>query len=81
MGRMARENYLYNLGVGSLVAMTREEEEFASRFAPFIHSGNVEELVKETDRARVDIERNANAKLVLFDFFILLIILIHKKRG
>lgn len=81
MGRMARENYLYNLGVGSLVAMTREEEEFASRFAPFIHSGNVEELVKETDRARIDIERNANAKLVLFDFFILLIILIHKKRG
>ncbi len=80
MARMTRESYIYNLGVRRLNAMTPEEEHFASRFAPFIHFANVEEMVAETDRARTDIERNANAKLVLFDFFIILIILLHRKK-
>jgi DNA polymerase-3 subunit delta' len=78
--RMARENFLYSLGNGSLISLTPEENTFSQKFHAFIHAGNIEDMVAETDKARCDIERNANAKIVLFDYFIRLIILIHRKR-
>lgn len=69
--RMVRENYIYNLSVPSLVLMTAEEENFSTKFAPFIHDGNVERLQKEISRASRDIERNGNSKIVMFDLFLL----------
>ena len=69
--RMIRENYIYNLKVPQLVLMTQDEETFSSRFAPFIHDGNVEPLMKEIARASTDIERNANSKIVMFDLMLL----------
>lgn len=77
--RMVRENFIYNLHVSPLVAMTREEEQFSQRFAPFIHAGNVEEMSRQTDLARRDVERNANSKLVMFDYMMHLTVLIHRK--
>lgn len=79
MARMARENFIYNMKIPQLTALTPEEEAFSSRFSPFINHGNVEDFMSETDRARRDIERNANAKVVLFDYFVLIIILLHRK--
>lgn len=79
MARMIRENFIYNLKMPQLSAMTPEEEDFSTKFSPFINHANVEDFIRETDSARSDIERNANAKLVLFDFFIHCIILLHKK--
>lgn len=79
MSRMTRENFIFNLRLPPLTALTPEEEEFARRFAPFVNHANVEEFLSETDRARRDIERNANGKVVIFDYFILLIILLHRK--
>lgn len=70
--RMIRENYIYNFNLPSLVMMTPEESAFSSRFAPFIHDGNVDQLAHEVSRASQDIERNANSKIVLFDLFLLL---------
>ena len=80
-GRMIRENYIYNLGVPSLVMMTREEEAFSSRFAPFIHDGNVEQLSEEVARAASDIERNGNSKIVMFDLMLLLSRLVRKPKA
>ena len=71
-GRLIRENYIYNLNVPSLVLMTADEAKFSSRFSPFIHDGNVERLSEEITRAATDIERNGNAKIVLFDLFLLI---------
>lgn len=79
MSRMIRENFIYNMRQPMLTAMTREEEDFSSKFSPFVNHGNVEEFAAETDRARRDIERNANPRVVLFDYFILCIILLHRK--
>lgn len=79
MGRMIRENFIYNMKMPQLSAMTPEEEAFSTRFSPFINHGNVEDFIKETDSARMDIERNGNAKLVMFDYFIRCIILLHRK--
>lgn len=76
---MIRENFIYNLQVPQLNRMTQDDETFSRRFAPFIHAGNVETLFENTDRARRDIERNCNAKIVLFDYFLQTIGQIRKK--
>ncbi len=79
MGRMIRENFLFNLHMPQLNAMTSHEEQFSVRFSPFINHHNVEDFLAETTRARRDIERNANAKVVIFDYFLYIIILLHRK--
>lgn len=80
-GRMIRENYIYNLGKPQLVLMTQEEESFSSRFAPFIHDGNVEQLSEEISRASRDIERNGNSKIVMFDLMLLISRLVRKPKA
>lgn len=70
--RMVRENFMFNMRMPQISLMTREEEEFSYRFAPFIHVGNVEQLTAEISRAANDIERNANAKIVMFDLMLLI---------
>ena len=74
--RMTRENFRANLCVPPLNVMTTEETEFSTRFAPFINAKNVEAICREIDAARTDISRNANAKLVWFDFLLRLMMLI-----
>lgn len=79
MARMIRENFIYNMRIPPLNALTPEEEAFSTRFSPFINHANVEDFLAETDRARRDVERNANAKVVMFDYFLMIIILLHRK--
>ena len=71
-GRMIRENFIYNMRMPQISMMTPDEEEFSVKFAPFIHEGNVERLSEDISKAAVDIERNANAKIVMFDLMLLL---------
>lgn len=72
MARMVRENFIYNMKMPEISLLTPDEEEFSFRFSPFIHEGNVEGLATEIARASADIERNANAKIVMFDLMLLL---------
>lgn len=75
---MMRENFIHNMKMPGLNAMTPAEETFSNRFAPYVNHRNIEGLLAETDRARRDIERNANVKVTLFDYFLLIIILLRK---
>ena len=77
-GRLTRENFIYNLRQPSLNAMTRGEEEFSVRFSPFINNRNVERLMTEIQRAHDDILRNANARLVMGDFMLKIMMLLRK---
>jgi len=70
--RMVRENFIYNMKMPQISLLTPDEEEFSVRFAPFIHEGNVDGLASEISRAESDIERNANAKIVMFDLLLLI---------
>lgn len=70
--RMIRENYIYNLGIPSIVLMSREEEDFSKKFSPFVHDGNVERIIEEISKATRDIERNGNSKIVTFDLMLYL---------
>lgn len=76
--RLTRENFIYNLKTPELNSMTRVEEEFSVRFSPFINHKNIERLMSEIQRAHDDILRNANARLVMFDFLLKLMMLIRK---
>ena len=68
--RMIRESFISNLHNDHLKSMTREEEMFVAKFGPFVNSANVEEISSQIDRAVNDISRNANQKIVWFDFLI-----------
>lgn len=72
--RMVRENYIYNLSQPSLNYMTGEEAQFSTRFAPFVNERNVQEIIAILNSAENDIGQNANAKIVLFDLAVKMIL-------
>ena len=74
--RMIRENYIYNLSQPSLNYMTTEEAQFSTRFAPFVNERNVQEIIAILNSAENDIGQNANAKIVLFDLAVKMILLL-----
>ncbi len=76
--RMVRENFIYNLKIASLNYMTAAERQFSDRFCPFINERNVEDMIAEFNEAETDIRGNGNAKIILFDLAIKLILLLKK---
>ena len=76
--QMIRENYIYNIHASELNYLTREEENFSVKFAPFINEGNVIKMLDEINKAEIDIAGNANGKIVLFDLAIKITILIKR---
>lgn len=73
---LIRENFMYNFGHREMNFMTREEEQFATKFARFVNERNVIPIMEELSDAQRDIEQNVNAKMVFFDFALKMIVLI-----
>jgi DNA polymerase-3 subunit delta' len=75
--QMLRENFIYNFHrQAELNSLSETEAEFAVKFAPFINERNVWGIMDELALAQRDIEANANAKIVFFDFALKMIVLI-----
>jgi DNA polymerase-3 subunit delta' len=74
--RQLRENYIYNFHCGEMNFQTRKEQEFSSKFAPFIHDGNVEKMMNEFGKAEQQIAQNGNAKIIFFDLCLQMIVLV-----
>lgn len=74
--RQVRENFIYNLRHPELNYLTREEQQFSTRFAPYINEVNVERMYEQFRRAAEHIAGNGNAKIVLFDMAVRITILI-----
>ena len=74
--RMLRENYIYNLHIPEISYLNSREEQFSTRFAPFIHERNIISLMNELSKAESDISQNANGKIVFFDLTIKMIMLL-----
>lgn len=64
---MIRDSIVQKADSPHLLQATKEETAFLLKFAPFIHSGNIVGFMETLDEAILDIERNINSKLVLFD--------------
>ena len=79
--QQVRENYIRNIGQPELNYQLEAERDFSVKFAPFIHSGNVEAIMNQLDLAERQIEQNGNAKVIFFDLCLQMIILIKRPRG
>jgi DNA polymerase-3 subunit delta' len=56
--------------------MTAEEQNFSTRFAPFINERNVIGIMEELSLAQQHVEQNVNSKMVFFDFALKMIMLL-----
>ena len=74
--RLIRENFIYNLSVSELNYLNREEAQFSRNFAKFITESNVIKLIDVFNKALTDISGNSNAKIVLYDMSIKVILLL-----
>ena len=74
--RMIRENFVFNLHQRNLTYMTINEQNSATRFAPFVNERNVMGIMDELSEAQLHIEQNVNAKMVFFDFSLKMIVLL-----
>lgn len=74
--RLIRENFIYNLQISQLNYLNQNEAAFSANFARFITERNVTGLINILNNAQNDIAGNANAKIVLFDMSIKVILLL-----
>ena len=71
-----RENFIYNYHKPQLNFLGREEENFSTRFAPFINERNVVGIMNELSDAERDIAQNVSARMVFFDLALKMIVLL-----
>ncbi len=62
-----RESMIINYGDPALTKLGKDEQDFVKKFAPFIHSNNIERFTEELNKAYYHMERNANAKILFMD--------------
>ncbi|TWV13056.1 DNA polymerase III subunit [Bacteroidaceae bacterium HV4-6-C5C] len=74
--KMIRENFIYNLHCNKMNYMTIPEQNFASRFAPFVNERNVIDIMNELSEAQQHVEQNVNPKMIFFDFSLKMIMLL-----
>ena len=74
-----RQALLLNYKSDQLVFMETKTGFDLSKFAPFVHSGNILDIEKELNTAMYHIERNGNAKIILLDLSMKLTRFLHKK--
>jgi len=74
-----RQALLLNYKSDQLVFMEIKTGFNLTKFAPFVHSGNILEIEKELNDAMYHIERNGNAKIILLDLSMKLTRFLHKK--
>jgi DNA polymerase-3 subunit delta' len=55
---------------------TKQERAFSTKFAPFIHDGNVERMMNELSKAETQIAQNGNAKIIFFDLCLQMIVMV-----
>ncbi len=72
---LLRDSYLYNFQQPELVVLGSIEEDFVSKFSPFLNFDNLSNMVEEMELACAHIEQNGNSKIVLFDMALKMVIM------
>lgn len=76
--QLVRENFIYNFHINSLISMTKSEEDFAVRFAPFVNERNILSLAETLETCHRDLSRQGNPKIIFFDMALQISVLIRK---
>ncbi len=74
--RLIRENFMMNIQEQELLYLSPEEENFSVRFSPFINDGNILQLSEEFSLAHSHLEQNGNARIILMDLCLKVIMLL-----
>jgi DNA polymerase-3 subunit delta' len=74
-----RQSLLLNYKSNQLVFMETQTGFDLSKFAPFVHAGNILAIEKELNDAIYHIERNGNGKIILLDLSMKLTRFLHQK--
>lgn len=75
-----RQALLLNYNAGRLVYLKMKLDGFdLEKFAPFVNENNVQNIVKELEKAIFHVERNGNPKLIFTDLSIKLTRLLHAR--
>ena len=74
-----RQSLLLNYKSDQLVFMETKTGFDLSKFAPFVHAGNILAIEKELNDAIYHIERNGNGKIILLDLSMKLTRFLHQK--
>jgi DNA polymerase-3 subunit delta' len=76
---MIRESFIYNFGVPDIRRMDEMEQNFATRFAPYVNESNIINIADELAEAERHIVQNTNPKMVFFDLALKMIVLLIQK--
>lgn len=76
---VVRESFMYNFQKEELRYTSPIEEEFVSKFSPFVNENNVTEMLHQMEHAQFHIERNVSSKMVFFDLALKFTALVVKK--
>jgi DNA polymerase-3 subunit delta' len=68
--RLLRESFILGVGSNELNFLSRKERDFAEKFSPFIHHGNIHAMAEAFDLAVSHIEANGNPRIILMDLSI-----------
>ncbi len=66
--RLLRESYMLNAGAESISYLWGEELAFCTKFAPFVTSKNIEQLIAEIETAFRQLTQNGNPTIVFTHF-------------
>lgn len=78
--RITRETFIANLCNPQLCYRSESEAAFIEKFKKFVDETNIEQITDHITQASLDIERNANIKITVFDMGLQLFTLINNKR-
>lgn len=72
--RMVRENFIYNFHHPEMNYLGPDENQFSTRFAPFINERNIFSITALLEEAQQHVEQNVNPKMIFFDLALRMIV-------
>ncbi len=76
--REVRENFIRNQNIPQILYMDNQENAFSEKFHTFINERNVAGFTKELNLAYYHVVRNGTSKIIFFDLFLKMIVLLRK---
>ncbi len=62
--RLLRESYILSMNADGVSYLYGKELAFCRKFSPYVHNGNIDSLIRETERTVRDVVQNGNARIV-----------------
>ena len=77
---MVRNCLIFHFSDPNTLFVTEKEKGFLQNFHPFIHEGNITNISEKLEECIVNIERNANSKIMFYELSLQLMKLLKVKR-